>query len=82
MVQRGDIDTKNLLATGKVSEAEVIRLLGCCKVQEYRTTPHDDDASIAVHIFKPIGVAGGLPSRRWYIKFYFVEPNVVFMSVH
>lgn len=34
-------------------------------------------ASIDVHVFKPYKDA-----KRWYIKFYFIDPDVVFISVH
>lgn len=75
--QRGDIDVKNLLATGAVSPEEVAALIARARGGEYTCSPHHFDRQVAVHTVK-IGRAGA----TWYIKWYFLEPNSVFISVH
>ncbi|MDH3997512.1 MAG: hypothetical protein OET90_01620 [Desulfuromonadales bacterium] len=74
---RDEIDVKNLLACGLVTEEDVIALINRTKGNQHEERPHDNDRSVTVHIFKPQhkGVT-------WYIKFYFVEPGVMFISVH
>ena len=70
---RGDIDVKNLLATGDVSATEVMALLRKSRGTEHQCSPHHFDSSITVHVIK----TGG-----WYLKFYFIEPDTWFISVH
>jgi len=74
---RTSIDVKNLLACGQISEAEVIRLINKTRGTEYEKSPHHYDRSVMVHIFKPKD-----NGMTWYIKFYFVEPSAMFISVH
>ncbi|MCK9504225.1 MAG: hypothetical protein M0Q95_08580 [Porticoccaceae bacterium] len=74
---RGDIDIKNLLATGQVTLAEVVEVIGRSRGSDYRCSPHHSVDGVDVHIIQ----------RRhegvdWYIKWYFVEPTTVFISVH
>lgn len=69
---RADIDEKNLLAIGKVTPADVIALVTGCRGNEYSSSPHHQDASLMVHVFKV---------RGWYVKFYFL-PDTMFISVH
>ena len=69
----GAIDTKNFLSTGEISVDDVIRLISKTKGFQYECSPHHMVSGIDVHIFKP---------DNWYIKFYFVAPNVMFISVH
>ena len=75
--QRGNIDLKNLLSTGALSVSEVINIIGRARGNSYSCTPHHFDASIDVHVIKTI-----FSGRNWYIKWYFVEPDCVFISVH
>lgn len=70
---RSDINVKNLLATGQVSAEQVRRILGNCTSQHCQTSPHDRVPSVDVHVIKKDG---------WYIKFYFVDPDTMFISVH
>ncbi|PRD17050.1 hypothetical protein CQW29_04790 [Pantoea coffeiphila] len=74
---RGNIDVKNLFATGQVSEAWVIDLIGGTSSEHYQCSPHHQDSSIDVHIFKPWRLG-----QRWYVKFFFLEPDIIFISVH
>ena len=71
--QRGDIDVKNLLSTGEISTKDVIELLKRARGNEHTESPHHLDRTIVVNIVK---------RRSWYIKWYFLEPDVVFISVH
>lgn len=74
---RSHIDVKNLLATGQVDAALAIKLISSTREDQYRCSPHHLDAAIDVHICKPC-TAG----YHWYVKFYFMEPDVIFISVH
>jgi hypothetical protein len=74
---RNDIDVKNLLAIGQVSLEEVAKIIGRSRGNDYSFSPHHFDTNITVHIIKT-KQAG----QKWYIKWYFVEPNSVFISVH
>lgn len=74
--ERSDIDRKNLLHSGTVTEGFVIGLLLRCAGWEYSTSRHHSlDADC--HIFTPM--AGG---ERWYIKVYLEPDRAVFISVH
>ena len=75
--QRNDINIKNLLAIGQVNLDQVVVILGRSRGESYSSSPHHFDQSINVHIVKT-RYAG----ENWYIKWYFVEPNSVFISVH
>ncbi len=73
-LDRGSIETKNLLATGRVSADEVLDLVAPCRGQNHSSSAHHFDARIEVHILKING---------WYIKFYVLgDPSVMFISVH
>lgn len=74
---RKNIDIKNLFQCGQVSEQTVIELIKKTSGNEYKVTPHHQVPSVDVHIFKPFK-----DGKRWYIKFYFIEPDVMFISVH
>ena len=75
--QRGDIDIKNLLSTGVISISEVTNIIGRARGDSYSCHPHHFDANIDVHIIKTT-----FSGSSWYIKWYFVEPDCVFISVH
>lgn len=74
---REDIDVKNSLLTGQVSEELVIELIKCCSGSQHQQSLHHQVSSIMVHILKPVK-----DNKKWYIKFYFLEPDVMFISVH
>ncbi len=74
---RNDIDIKNLLETGVVSNSDVAKILATSKGNEYSCSPHHFDGSIDVHVIKVQN-----KGRNWYIKWYFSEPDSVFISVH
>lgn len=75
--QRGNIDIKNLLSTGAISASEVANIIGRARGNCYSCSPHHFDANIDVHVIKTT-----LSGHNWYIKWYFVEPDCVFISVH
>jgi hypothetical protein len=80
---RDEVDEKNLLLTGDVSAKQVIRLLRLCRGDQYTCSPHHLISNIEVHVFKPYGKLESQGEKRhWYIKFYFLEPDVWFISVH
>lgn len=72
-VSRGDIDVKNLLAAGEVSASEVAQVVRSCRGIHYTSSPHHAVDAIEVHVLKRDG---------WYIKFFFIEPDTWFISVH
>jgi hypothetical protein len=74
---RNDIDIKNLLETGQISVEEVSDIIKRTRGNEYECSPHHIIAEIDVHIIKT-----RYQGNNWYIKWYFVEPNSVFISVH
>ena len=80
---RDSIDEKNLLQTGAVTVEFVIKLLNATKGGEYSAIPHMNDANVNVHICEPEAKEDGATEKsRWYLKFYFVDPDLMFISVH
>lgn len=75
--ERDDIDVKNLLSTGAISLSEVATIIGRARGNTYSISPHYYDAEIDVHVIKTTH-----SSQHWYIKWYFTEPDCVFISVH
>ena len=76
---RASIEVKNLLATGKVTAGEVVKMLTRCKGQHRSTSPHHTAKGVTVHVFRP-----DVPDK-WYIKCYFLDPEMpetMFISVH
>lgn len=74
---RNDIDIKNLLEVGAISVEEVADIIRRSRGNDYESSPHHMDPSIDVHVIKT-----RYQSEQWYIKWYFIEPDVVFISVH
>ncbi|MCG8609430.1 MAG: hypothetical protein MI864_02745 [Pseudomonadales bacterium] len=74
---RSDIDIKNLLEVGVVSVEEVAEIIRRSRGNEYESSPHHMDNNIDVHVIKT-----RYQSAQWYIKWYFIEPDAVFISVH
>jgi hypothetical protein len=73
----GDINKKNLLVTAQVTLEEVKELINCTNGTQYEVSSHHLERLIEVHTLKPL--KNGI---KWYIKFYFLKPDVVFISVH
>ena len=74
---RCEIDIKHLLLTGVVTGKQVADAIGRSNGKEYECSPHHFNENIEVHIIK---TQHG--DKTWYIKWYFISPNVVFISVH
>jgi len=74
---RRDINVKNLFQCGQLSDEFIIELIKRTSGNDYKKSPHHRDSSVEVHIFKPLK-----DGKRWYVKFYFIEPDTVFISVH
>ena len=70
---RHAIDVKNLLHSGDVTPDEVISLIESSSGADYSSSMHHVVQSVEVHVIR---------CSRWYIKFYFVDPDTVFISVH
>ena len=69
----GNICVKNKLLTGEISARELIEIIKKSNGSHHLCSPHHLDASINVHIIRTAG---------WYVKFYFVDPDTWFISVH
>lgn len=76
-LERSNIDVKNLLATGEVSREEAAEIIGRARGNQYDTSSHHFDQSIEVHI-----ITTSYDSRSWYIKWFYIEPDVTFISFH
>jgi len=74
---RGNIDVKNLFATGQIEKQVVMELITHTRGDQYNCSPHHQDSSVDVHILRPFRWG-----CRWYVKFYFIEPDMIFISVH
>jgi hypothetical protein len=74
---RHDIDIKNLLSIGAVSPENVALIISRARGDSYSFSSHHLDKSIDVHIVKTT-YAG----FKWYIKWSFLEPGCMFISVH
>lgn len=70
---RGDINVKNLLAMGKVTAREVADWIASSDGSMHTESQHHVVNDITVHVIKV---------KNWYIKFYFLEPDAWFISVH
>ena len=75
--ERNDIDVKNLLLTGVVTTEEVAKIIGRSNGHQHSSSPHHFDNCVEVHIIKTHYLG-----KNWYIKWYFTEPDSVFISVH
>jgi len=75
--ERDNINIKNLLATGVTSICDVANIIGRSGGNTYSCSPHHFDASVDVHLIRTTH-----SGQNWYIKWYFVEPDCVFISVH
>ena len=73
----GAIDEKNFLAVGKISVEETVKLISKTRGDQHTESRHHFASEITVHVFKP-----RVDGVSWYIKCYFIEPDVWFISVH
>jgi hypothetical protein len=55
----------------------VIELIRKTGGDAYQCCPHHQDATTDVHILRP-----WKSGCYWYVKFYFIEPDIIFISVH
>lgn len=69
----GAIDEKNLLQSGVVTAQELIGFLSRCNSYHCRSSPHHQIPEIEVHVIR---------KDAWYVKFYFIDPDTFFISVH
>lgn len=74
---RNEINIKNLLVTGVVSNNDVAAMITGSRGNEYSSSPHHFDKTIDVHIIKT-----SKDGKKWYIKWYIADPDSVFISVH
>ena len=82
-LRSGKVEVKNLLLSGQMTTAEVELLLKSTRGTEFTKSPHHLVPDITVYVFKPsIRSATHTLSGRWYVKCYFLEPDVWFISVH
>lgn len=80
---RNEIDVKNLMLVGLVTVDEVVRMIGLTRGNQYKSSPHHLLPEIEVHEFKPeIWNEAKTRKEKWYLKCYFIEPDVIFISVH
>lgn len=70
---RSSIATKNLLAMGLITSKDLCDLIKRSKGQDHTSSPHHSDRLVQVHVITREG---------WYVKFYFLDPDAVFISVH
>lgn len=73
IAERREIETKNLLYGNSIAEEDVIEIISKCRGQDHEMRPHDMVKTVDVHILRKDG---------WYIKFYFLDPETFFLSVH
>ncbi len=74
---RRNIDVKNLFQCGQLSEQFLMELILATRGSQYDVSPHHKAPEIDVHVMKPVK-----NRLEWYIKFYFVDPDLMFISVH
>lgn len=70
---RGSIEDKNALMTGDIPPEDLIKIIDRCNGTHHENSERHTFKGVEVHIHKRNG---------WYLKFYFIEPDTVFISVH
>lgn len=70
---RNKIEVKNKLSTGEITATDVAHLVKKAKGFNHSMSPHHSVPSVLVHTITVDG---------WYIKFYFIDPDTFFISVH
>lgn len=68
---------KNLFARGVVSKNDIIQIFLYSRGDQHSTSGHYFLEGVTVHIIRAVGKYDG-----YYVKFYFVEPDIWFISVH
>lgn len=71
--RKGRIETKNFLQVGKISAARVADIIRRSKPAEVRAAKHHVIDAIDIYI---------IISNGWYIKVYFLQDDLWFISVH
>ena len=74
---RRDIDIKNVFASRRVDRYWVMDLIARTAGDNWHCTPHHQQPDIDVHLFR-----SWKAGQFWYVKFYFLAPDMVFISVH
>lgn len=75
--ERADKNVKNLLAAGTVSVADVASVVRRATGNDYQSSPHHQIGGVDVHV-----ISKREDDVKWYLKWYYVEPNCVIISVH
>lgn len=75
---RSNISEKNLLQTGKISAETAAEIISKARGGDYSTSPHHFANDIEVHILQKVTYE----TKSWYIKWYYLEPDLFFISVH
>jgi hypothetical protein len=70
---RESVEVKNLLLTGEVTAAFVAALVGRSSGADHTMSPHHALRTVTVHVIR---------RESWYVKFYFIDDDSVFISVH
>ena len=72
---RGNIEEKNMLASGAISEDDLCAIIEQCRGSDHTISAHHTKPDVDVHILRKSG---------WYVKFFFLdeEPDTFFISVH
>ena len=79
-MERNNIDTKNLFQIGLITPEQVYTAISRAKGTNYQTAPHHlGIKGVNVHIIDYYDKAN---SCKWYIKWYYIDPNTFFISVH
>ncbi len=69
----GSIDEKKKLVIGEMAPEFVASLIKHSTGEDYSRSPHHMAPAIEVHVIE---------KNDWFVKFYFLEPDTVFISVH
>lgn len=72
-----NIDIKNLLSTNVVTLSDVTSIVEKTRERNYSCSTHHLDEKVDVHLITTIH-----SGRDLFIKWYFIEPDRVFISVH
>jgi hypothetical protein len=64
---------KNLLLTGEVTTDFVAALVRRSSGADHTMSPHHALRTLTVHLIR---------RESWYLKFYFIDDDTVFISVH
>lgn len=74
---RRGIELKNLFSVGDVSANDVIDILNSSRGSSYKVSPHHQVSDQDVHVITTCFLG-----KNWYVKWYFVDPDCIFISVH